>query len=106
MIDLTSESLLTLTEAAAFLPRTRGQKVHVSTLWRWHVKGHRGVKLECLRLGGRLWTSRESLQRFSTALSEQRDDASVRFVFPKPQQTRSRLASVAAAQRTLEAAGI
>ena len=35
MIDVTTETLLALTEAAAFLPG----RPSVATLWRWRTKG-------------------------------------------------------------------
>lgn len=77
MIDLSSEQVLSLKEAARRLPRqANGKKVHVSTLHRWCSRGLKGVRLESLKLGGRLVTSVEALQRFaercSTAEPEQR----------------------------------
>lgn len=62
--DLT-EHMLTLTEAARHLPG----RPHVSTLWRWYTRGVRGVRLETLVVGGRRYTSREALQRFSERLT-------------------------------------
>ena len=65
MINLTSESVLSLTEAAKALPRRRaGKRPHVATLYRWASRGLRGVKLETLQVGGTLCTSTEALQRF------------------------------------------
>jgi hypothetical protein len=61
MIDLTSENLLTLSEAAALLPG----RPSVATLWRWRTKGARGRKLESAILGGKVFTSSEALQRFA-----------------------------------------
>jgi hypothetical protein len=63
VIDIGAESLLTLSKAAGVLP---GQP-HVSTLFRWATRGVRGVKLETCLLGGRRYTSRQALQRFSSA---------------------------------------
>lgn len=69
-IDLSHERVLTLREAAGVLPKTpRGKKVHVSTLYRWCSRGVRGVRLESLRLGGRVVTSVEALQRFAERCS-------------------------------------
>ena len=50
-IDIQSESLLTLPEAAQFY------NVHVSTVYRWHLRGILGVKLETARIGGKRVTS-------------------------------------------------
>lgn len=69
MIDTTKEHLITLSEAAARLPRRGGRKVHTSTLWRWARKGLRGVHLQYVRLGGRIYTSDEALNRFANALA-------------------------------------
>jgi hypothetical protein len=70
MIDLSSESLLTFSEASQVLPRRRrGRKAHPSTFWRWASRGLRGVRLEIIRVGGVTYTSREALQRFADRLS-------------------------------------
>ena len=71
MIDLTTEELISLKDACQLLPRRRrGRKPSFSTIWRWALHGARGVKLETLRVGGTLCTSREALQRFFDKLSE------------------------------------
>lgn len=67
---LHNETPLTLSEAAAALPKIGGKKISTSTLWRWAVKGCRGVRLEVRRLGGRHLTSLEALDRFGKALAE------------------------------------
>ena len=65
MIDLTAETVLSLTEAAKTLPKRRaGKRPHVATLYRWAKRGLRGVKLETIQVGGTLCTSTEALQRF------------------------------------------
>jgi hypothetical protein len=71
MIDITTEKIITLPEAAAMLPARRGgRKVHVSTLFRWAQKGSRGVRLEVVRIGSALHTSKEAMQRFCDRLTE------------------------------------
>ena len=69
-IDLQQESLLSLRDAAKALPRIDGKRPHVSTLWRWCRRGVRGVRLEYVRLGHRVCTSRGALCRFSQRLAE------------------------------------
>ncbi len=70
MIDPTTESLVSLTEAARSLPRRRGNKrPHVATLYRWGSHGCRGIILETLQVGGTRCTSREALARFFEALT-------------------------------------
>ena len=70
MIDSTTETLISLTEAAKTVPRRRrGRKTHLSTIYRWATVGVRGVVLETLQCGGSRVTSREALQRFFERLS-------------------------------------
>src|SRR3954470_23880577 len=70
MINIPTETLLTLAEAAAELPRRRrGRKTHVSTLYRWSRSGCRGVRLETVSLGATRCTSREALRRVVEELS-------------------------------------
>ena len=70
-IDILSDDVLRLSEAAKILPRGRsGKKVHVSTLWRWSSRGIRGVKLETVRMGGLIYTSRKALQGFFGQLNQ------------------------------------
>lgn len=76
MIDLTTETALTLREAGEESPG----KPHRTTIDRWWRRGVRGVRLETCLVGGKRYTTRESLHRFFTAttaasLSENGDDA-------------------------------
>ena len=71
-IDLTTESAITLADAAALLPPARaGRPVTAECILRWILRGCRipgsteRVRLEALRVGGRWLTSREALQRFA-----------------------------------------
>lgn len=84
MIDHRHEHLLTLAQAAATLPRFSGKRIHVSTIYRWSSRGLRGVRLETLRVGGRMCTSEEALQRFFERLSD-----------PAPGQARPSLSEAA-----------
>lgn len=68
-IDIEKERLLTLTEATKVLPRMNGKRASICTLWRWCRKGLRGVSLDYVRVGRRIATSRESLNRFFNALA-------------------------------------
>lgn len=63
--NLTGESLITMSAAAKL---TAGRP-HPSSLWRWTKKGVGGVRLESVQVGGRVFTSREALQRFVAALN-------------------------------------
>lgn len=91
MINLQSEQLLTLAAAAQHLPT----RPHVSTIWRWAATGG----LETVRLGGRVYTSAEALDRFA----EHRGGR------PKPSDstpTPKRQREIADAERKLRDAGM
>jgi len=60
-----NEKLLDLATAARLLPR----RPHVSTLWRWARKGLKGIRLEYRRVGGRVYTTAEALDRFGATLA-------------------------------------
>src|SRR5262249_49054459 len=60
-----SEEIHSLTHATKLLPTRRGDRpVHSSCLFRWARNGLRGTKLETVRVGGTLCTSKEALERF------------------------------------------
>lgn len=49
--------------------RPNGKRLHISAVYRWTMRGVKGVRLETMKLGGSTYTSREALQRFSERLS-------------------------------------
>ena len=99
MIDIASETVLTLTAAAKRLPqRRRGSRPHVATLYRWSQRGVKGVRLETIQVGGTCCTSIEALQRFFDTLSEPRAPASNK----RPDRQRE----IETAERDCERAGI
>jgi hypothetical protein len=69
MIDLASETIISLSEVPKHLPAKRGRRFHLATIYRWAQCGLRGVRLETLRLGGSRVTSVEALQRFAERLT-------------------------------------
>jgi len=70
-IDSTTETLISLSDAARHLPRRRaGKRPHVSCLYRWTTRGCRGIVLEWLQGGGTRVTSREALARFFRRLTQ------------------------------------
>jgi len=64
MIDTRSDELLGLSQAAAACPPVDGKRPHASSLWRWMRKGCRGVRLEHVKVGRRVVTTREALEKF------------------------------------------
>ena len=108
-IDIHNETVLSLTEATKVLPRLNGKRPSISTLWRWCRKGLRGVRLEYIRLGRSIATSEEALNRFFEALAEADEPPDAeRPATPQPKQPSPsrRQASLDAADRVLERAGL
>ena len=102
MIDIQSEAVVSLTEAAKskHLPRRRqGKRPHVATLFRWATRGCRGIVLETIQCGGTRCTSVQALQRFF----ERCTDPSAP---PGPIATRAREREIGKAERELADAGI
>ena len=62
---LANEQKLSLTAATKHIP----DHPHTSTLWRWARQGLMGVRLEYQRVGRRIYTSREALDRFFEAVT-------------------------------------
>lgn len=100
-IDIHNETILSLTEAAKVLPRVNGKRPAVSTLWRWCRKGLRGVRLDYIRVGRKIATSREALNRFFTALADADEPIEQHPSAPCP---RKRSTPAAARKRSLETA--
>jgi hypothetical protein len=68
-----AESLLVLSLAAREVPGSSGNGVHNSTVWRWALRGIRGIRLETVVIGGVRYTSREALDRFIRATTAAAD---------------------------------
>jgi hypothetical protein len=103
-----TEELRSIANAAKWLPTRRGDRpAHASSLFRWAKYGLRGVRLETIRVGGTLCTSKEALERFFARLAERDDphapDSPVANPTPpKPASRRQR--EIAEAARQAEAA--
>jgi hypothetical protein len=61
MINLQHSQLLTLAEASNLLPG----RPSVATLWRWRKKGVRGRILTSVTIGGRVYVTIASLEKFA-----------------------------------------
>ena len=104
MIDPSTETLISLNEAAKGLPRRRaGKKVSLSCMYRWsNFPGCRGIVLETIQVGGTRCTSREALGRFFRRLTADRSPDASRQETPRRHQHRRRRevdAAVAELQR-------
>ena len=106
-IDLACEELLSLTDAAKALPPIDGKRPHISTIWRWCRRGVRGVRLEYVRLGHRVCTTREALGRFAQRLADADEKPVAKTsTTPKRRTAKQRERDIARASRELERAGI
>jgi hypothetical protein len=109
VIDLASDSTLSLTQTARLLPPGRGDRpVTLSCVLRWVLRGARSpsgelVRLEAVRLGGRWVTSREALQRFTEQLTPNLDAGRAT---PTPRTPGHRQRASERAGRQLERLGI
>ena len=59
-----TEDVLTLQDARSEIALATGQRPDKTTLYRWCLRGCRGTKLEHIRLGDRILTSKQALTRF------------------------------------------
>jgi hypothetical protein len=75
VIDWNTEEMLTMAQAAAEVPHTGRGRTHVSTVYRWALRGVHGVRLSTLQCGGTTFTSRQALQRFFEELTRRREAA-------------------------------
>ncbi len=71
MIDISREKLLTLNDAARFLPD--GERIAYSTWARWFRRGRNGVRLETIVFRGRRYTTADAVNRFFAASTAARD---------------------------------
>lgn len=97
MIDLSTEHLLTLPEAARLLPG----RPSTCTLWRWRSRGVYGVRLDSCLIGGRRYTSREAIERFVAGCSAAGDGQAAPLRTPAARER-----AIARAERELADAGI
>lgn len=59
---MASDELISFKDASSQFPR--GARVDLSTLHRYRTRGSRGVKLRAIRIGGRWFTDRQSIEDF------------------------------------------
>ena len=68
-LDILSEDLISLREAAGTVPRPAGKKpLPYATIWRWAHRGLNGHKLETVKIGSQVMTSHQRLHAFLKAI--------------------------------------
>lgn len=108
-IDILKEELLSLSEAARRVPKLNGRRVHASTIFRWCRRGLRGVRLAYVRIGRRMATSAEALNRFFNALARADGDAprhGHRRKAAPPPSPADRASAIEQAEASLDADGL
>ena len=65
MIEALAATFVLLSKAGRLLPTNPS----AATLWRWALRGVDGVKLETFKIGGRRYTSPDSVEKFVSRLN-------------------------------------
>ncbi len=78
MLNVATETVITIPQAAKRIPGRADRPTNISTVWRWIVRGARGpggtrVRLRAARCGGRWLTSHEAVQEFMDQLTPRLD---------------------------------
>ena len=110
MIDLSNEEVLSLSDAARALPSVHGRRIHPSTLWRWARKGIKGQRLEYLRIGRAIVTTRRALNDFAARLAAADAAPGISPTLPqqstrRPRSDAQRTQDIARAEARLHQAG-
>ena len=66
-----TEDVLTLTQARAEIHQVTGRRPDKATITRWIHRGVGGIRLDAVRVGSQLLTSRQALNRFISARTAQ-----------------------------------
>ncbi len=70
MIDIEKETLITMNDVCLMFPgRAASKRISLSTVWRWTLRGHKGVMLDSIVVGGKRYTSKQAVQRFVESLN-------------------------------------
>lgn len=99
---------MTLPDAARYLGRITGSTPHVSTLWRWCLRGCKGVRLDSICIGGKRFVTTAALGQFIEATSSMQEPTVTEVVVTRnssPQVTRRnerRRSEIDAARRRLD----
>ena len=98
MIDIATETVIPIAEAPQHIPG----RPSLATVWRWVLNGTRAGKLESFLIGGRRFTSLESIQRFA----QQSTVAAAGDAPPPVRTSAQRERAIERAERACERAGL
>lgn len=85
--DLRDDPAMSLPEAAAYIGKLTGSKPHLSTIWRWCLRGCKGVRLDSICIGGKRFVTAAALERFVAGTSELQSAAVVTEVVVQPHRS-------------------
>jgi hypothetical protein len=97
MIDIANETVIPIAEAPQHIPG----RPSLATVWRWVLNGTRAGKLESFLVGGRRFTSLESIQRFA-----QQSTAAADGQVPRTLTSKQREREISRAERESIEAGV
>lgn len=78
------DRLMSLPTAATYLGGLTGQKPHVSTLWRWCIKGCHGVQLKSICIGGKRFVTPSAIHCFIDSSTSKQTPAAIEVVTITP----------------------
>lgn len=75
-IDLSTEKLLSLAEAGAYVSKMAGRPRPIAkeAMWRWHMVGRFGVCLSAVQVCGKLFTTERAINEFLIESSNRRQE--------------------------------
>jgi hypothetical protein len=97
MIDPEREQVIPISD----VPKITPGRPNLSTIWRWRLKGVRGITLETFLSGGKRYTSVEAIRRFQSRVTAAADGEPVRSETP-----RQRERAIERAEREAERLGV
>jgi hypothetical protein len=107
--DLPDDKPMNLRTAARYIGSITGETPHISTLWRWCLKGSGGVKLDSICVGGKRFVTRTAIRRFVENSTAKRTPSPTTVVTVTPhapphvvRHNEKRRAEIAAARRQLD----
>ncbi len=104
MTDLLKEDLVELKDVPHLLP---GRRLTFSSVYRWaHPGPKRGQPLEVVRLGARLFTSKQALARFAAASTAADPYIGTQSKATKPRTAAKRAKAIKLAEGRLAESGI
>lgn len=74
MIDIATDELISIREAARLVPGRRGRRgVHPTTVYRWIAGTPDGTRLETVMIGGSRYTTLAAMREFAAACAARAD---------------------------------